>query len=71
MGQFNGLEAPFIIIILLILGIVAWVIPYWQIFKKAGFSPWLSLLMLVPLLNLALVYYLAFARWPHGPERTS
>lgn len=24
------------------------VVPFWQIFKKAGYSPWVSLLMLVP-----------------------
>ena len=27
------------------------VIPYWFIFKKAGFSPFLALLMLVPLIK--------------------
>jgi len=39
-------------------------IPYWQIFKKAGFSPWLSLLIVIPFVNLCALYYLAFARWP-------
>jgi hypothetical protein len=38
-------------------------IPHWFIFKKAGFSPWLSLLMFVPLLNIFMLYFLAFARW--------
>jgi hypothetical protein len=38
-------------------------IPFWFIFKKAGFSPWLSLLMFLPLINIIMLYFLAFARW--------
>ena len=26
--------------------------PFWTIFKKAGFSPWLSLLIFLPLINI-------------------
>ena len=39
------------------------IIPYWFIFKKAGFSPFLALLMLVPIINFFMLYFLAFARW--------
>ena len=42
------------------------VVPFWQIFKKAGFSPWLSLLMAIPLLNAVVLYFLAFSRWPNA-----
>ena len=38
-------------------------IPYWFIFKKAGFSPWLALLMFLPLINIVTLYVLAFSRW--------
>jgi hypothetical protein len=38
-------------------------IPYWFIFKKAGFSPFLALLMFLPLVNIVLLYVLAFSRW--------
>ncbi|MES1945343.1 hypothetical protein PC39_14547 [Salinisphaera sp. PC39] len=38
--------------------------PFWQIFSKAGFSGWLSLLMLIPLANLVVLYIVAFAEWP-------
>ena len=38
-------------------------IPYWFIFKKAGFSPFLALLMLLPLINFVMLYFLAFSRW--------
>jgi hypothetical protein len=42
------------------------IIPYWQIFKKAGFAPALGILMVVPLVNLILLYYVAFSEWKSG-----
>ena len=39
-------------------------VPFWFIFAKAGYSKWLSLLMVVPLVNLILLYFLAFSKWP-------
>jgi hypothetical protein len=50
-----------------LLGSILVLIPYWFIFKKAGFSPFLTLLMVVPLVNLFLLYYLAFAQWKVVP----
>ncbi|MBN9361636.1 MULTISPECIES: hypothetical protein [unclassified Devosia] len=40
------------------------VVPFWKIFPRAGWSKWASLLMLVPLLNIVLLWTLAFKRWP-------
>ena len=40
------------------------ILPFWFIFPKAGFPKWLTLLMLVPLINVILLYFLAFAKWP-------
>lgn len=42
-------------------------IPTWFICKKAGFSPWLSLLVFVPMGGLVLLYILAFAEWKVVP----
>jgi hypothetical protein len=47
----------------LILSIIA-VVPFWRICQRVGHSPWLSLLILLPLINLIFIYYLAFADWP-------
>lgn len=47
------------------------VIPFWQIFLKAGYSGWLSLLMLLPLVNLIALYILAFSDWPATRARSS
>ena len=57
---------PEIVLIVLILLAVAvlLVLPYWFIFRKAGFDPYLSLFMLIPLVNFGMLYYLAFSEWP-------
>ena len=40
------------------------ILPFWFIFSKAGHSKWLSLLMVVPLVNFIMLYFLAFSTWP-------
>jgi len=40
------------------------IIFYWRIVSRMGFPGVLSLLNLVPLINLVLLGYLAFAEWP-------
>ena len=47
------------------------VIPYWKIFSKAGFSGWLSLLILFPLVNLIVLYIVAFSEWKTIPKPES
>jgi hypothetical protein len=43
-----------------ILGIPAW----WRIFTKAGHPGALSLTMLIPMVNLVMLLWFAFSRWP-------
>ncbi len=45
--------------------------PFRVIFEKAGFQPNLSVLMLVPLVNLILLYFVAFSEWKSGPAQKS
>ncbi|HTD11423.1 MAG TPA: hypothetical protein VK676_05075 [Steroidobacteraceae bacterium] len=40
------------------------IVPFWRICKRVGYSPWLSLLTAIPLVNLIFIYYLAFSTWP-------
>jgi hypothetical protein len=47
--------------------IIAVVLVFWiggNILSKAGYSRWLSLLLLVPLLNVVLIWVFAFVKWP-------
>ena len=56
-----------IMIVPIFIMVIICMIPYWFIWKKAGFSPWLSLLMLIPAINLVMLYVLAFSEWKVAP----
>lgn len=60
------LGTPELIIILVLGAILAVVLmlPFWFICKKAGLSPWLSLITLVPFGAIVLPFVLAFIEWP-------
>lgn len=61
-----------IIPIIILFTIVIVMVPCWFILKKAGFSPWLCLLCLIPSLGtLVLLYILAFADWKVLPAPTA
>ena len=47
---------------MLVIAIV--VVPVWRICRRTGCPGWLGLLMLVPMVNLVLLYFIAFADWP-------
>lgn len=59
--MFEGLFQPIHLLIIVVVPIVI-ITPFWQIFKKAGFNPWLSVAMIFPLVNLITLWYVAFAR---------
>jgi hypothetical protein len=62
----SDMGAGFVVIELLffVIGIAIVIIPFWKIYAKAGFSKWLSLLMIVPLVNLIVLYVVSFSTWP-------
>jgi len=41
---------------------VAW--PTCLICRRAGFSPWLGVVAIVPIANIVLLWFLALAEWP-------
>src|SRR5690348_15788733 len=53
--------------IAILIGIAIVIIPLWLICKKAGFTPWLALLVFVLFGGLILLYVLAFAQWKVTP----
>lgn len=57
------------IIWMLIVGTLL-VIPFWKLCTRVGYPGPLGLLILIPLVNLAFIYFLAFSRWP-GSDETS
>lgn len=59
---FAGLVAVFV-------ALPIFVIPYWKIFSKAGFAGALSLLMIIPVVNLIVLYVIAFSAWNMKPGK--
>jgi hypothetical protein len=47
-----------------LIGAAVLVVPFWKIMQRLGYSPYMSLLMVLPFLNIGLLYYMAFTDWP-------
>ncbi len=61
------LPGPMEMLVILFVSIFAWILPviaFWKICSKAGFPGTLGLLMIIPIANIILPLYLAFAEWP-------
>jgi hypothetical protein len=61
-----------IIYVLVLLAFLAFsILCNYMIAKKAGFNPWLSLLMLVPIANLVVFLIFVFSEWPVTSENNA
>ncbi len=49
--------------IVLLLLAALWTIPLWVVVRRAGRSPWISLLGIIPLGAIVVLWWLAFAHW--------
>ncbi|SMB80350.1 conserved hypothetical protein [Desulfonispora thiosulfatigenes DSM 11270] len=48
----------------LLIIMVCVIIPFWQIFTKAGYPGWLCFFLFIPLINIVVLFFLAFSDWP-------
>jgi hypothetical protein len=48
----------------MLLWAVILIYPFWRISERVGYPGWISLLMLVPVINIVYVYFLALSKWP-------
>ena len=65
----DRIGAPELIILMVVAGIglcmsVVMIIPYWKIYTRTGQPGAMALLQLVPLVNIVMLYVLAFSEWP-------
>ena len=67
---YGAIFTIFMIFFVLIITIIQ-IVAFCRIFSKAGFSWALGLLMLVPIANIVITLYLAFADWPIQRELRS
>ncbi|SFR44427.1 hypothetical protein SAMN05216203_0373 [Marinobacter daqiaonensis] len=40
------------------------VVPVWRICQRIGYPGWMAILILIPMVNMVLLYFIAFADWP-------
>lgn len=55
--------------VVVVVGALITVLPFWRICTKAGFPGPVSPLMLIPLVNIIVLFYIAFAEWPASHVR--
>jgi ABC-type spermidine/putrescine transport system permease subunit II len=60
LGPWGGIVA----LGLLVLTYVVLAIAFWQFLKRAGLTPMVATLMVVPVVNLGVALWAAFAEWP-------
>jgi hypothetical protein len=60
----GGPMASIVILALFAITLIVLAIAFYKLFQKAGLNGGLGLLMLVPVVNLGVALYLAFAEWP-------
>jgi len=56
--------------LIVLIWVAVFVVPGWRIASKAGFSGALSLLLLIPLVNIIMIWVFAFMKWPNQQEGT-
>lgn len=50
--------------LLVIAFMVAMIYPYVRILRRTGFSAWWLLTMLLPIVNMVMLWVFAFVKWP-------
>ena len=55
-----------LLVLLIIFALVVFlpVLIFGAVCRKAGFSKWSSILLIVPILNIALIWVFAYIKWP-------
>jgi uncharacterized membrane protein YhaH (DUF805 family) len=64
MGSFSLMH--WIVVLLIVL---VYAVPTIKIIRKAGFSGWWVLLLLIPLVNIIALWSFAYAKWPALDQR--
>ena len=62
LSSLNWHSALTVCVALIVLAIL--IFAWSRVFAKAGYSPLLSLLMIIPIVNLLAFLWLAFSKWP-------
>lgn len=63
----NNVGVPGLFMLIVYVAII--IVPFYQLWKRTGHNGWISLLMLIPVVNLIMLYVLAFKEWPALSDR--
>ncbi|MFD0914816.1 hypothetical protein ACFQ14_00180 [Pseudahrensia aquimaris] len=69
-GYGHGFGLSYGLLWMLLLSVII-IVPIWRIVSRAGLHPLLSLLILIPFVNLLFLYYLAFAPWKRSSDQSA
>jgi hypothetical protein len=58
------LDSPSLVTLLGLVLLTVPIVMIARVLRRAGYSPWWVLLLLVPLVNLIALWVFAYARWP-------
>ena len=65
-----GLPELVILLSTMVVGALVVVWPVARILSRLGFPPWLAAIAVIPLLNIGLLYYVAFNTPPAGKNQS-
>jgi hypothetical protein len=60
----RSIGLPELLIVFTVVAFPFLVVPFWKIFSKAGYPGIMGIAMLVPLLNVVMLFFLGFSDWP-------
>jgi hypothetical protein len=67
----RSIGLPELLVVFTVLGFPFLVVPFWKIFSKAGYPGIMGIVMLIPLLNVVMLFFLGFSDWPVLRELTT
>ena len=62
MGSFSIGHIVILILPIAVIALFFWMIV--RILRKAGYSGWWSLLMVIPVVNIVMIWVFAYSNWP-------
>jgi hypothetical protein len=65
-----GLSEFAVVLVVAALSSAVVAIPAARICRRIGFSPWLGIAAIIPIANLALLWFIAVAEWPARARTT-
>lgn len=67
----RSIGLPELLVVFTVLAFPFLVVPFWKIFSKAGYPGIMGVVMLIPLLNVVMLFFLGFSDWPVLRELTT